>query len=439
MNIYISRKANIKFNIKAHYEQVVKFFIVIIILLLAAALALSVAAIMLDLQFERYTIEAGDCLTAIELAGEGAYFGDDFDPDCLNHSGAYYFTVHKGNERITIRLAVKDTKAPEITVKKVYYAVNGKFPTPEDFIDTVVEADAFTGEFLTEMPETKSFQTHKMKIRFTDASGNRTKIFDVEMTEIYDSTPPKLFIDEVITVPLGQAVEYAPHITMSDNCIGELSYEVDEKSLKIDELGEYTVYVTAVDAVGNKSERVAVLVNVVEEYSPELLSELVEDISSDIADKDDDSPEEICREIYSYLQKNISYSGASDKSDYKRAAYYAFVGGEGDCFSYFSAAKVLFEYFGIENLDIERSRGAASDTHFWSLVNIGDESGERWYHFDATLLRKDKYDHSGCLLTDKQLEAYNLVRENFYLYDKAKYPRTEMEIITSTPSLEEFY
>ncbi len=438
MNIYISRKANIRFTVKARYDEVVKFLFGSIIFLLIAAFALSAAALILSLQFKRYSIEAGDRITAGELFGEGAYFGDDFDPECLDSTGVYYFTVHKDKREHTVRLSVKDTEAPKITVKAVYYAVNGNFPDPLDFIDTVEEASGFRGEFLTEMPEAKSFMTHEMKIRFTDASGNKTKIFDVEMTEIYDSTPPEIFVDEVITVPLGQAVEYAPHITMSDNCVGELSYTVDEKELNIDEIGEYTVYITAIDAVGNKSRRVPVTVNVVDEYSSERFDEMIEDIASEIADRDD-SREEICREIYAYLQKNIIYSGISEKGDYRRAAYYAFVGGEGDCFSYFSAAKALFEYFGIENLDIERSKGAADDTHFWSLINIGDESGERWYHFDATVLRKDKYDHSGCLLTDKQLEAYNRVRENFYLYDKAKYPKTESEIITATPSLEIFY
>ncbi len=438
MYIYISRKANIKFNIKAHYDKVVRAVLAVIALLLVAALALSTAALILSLQFKRYSIEAGDTLTAAQIFGEGTYFGDDFDPACLSRPGTYYITAYKYGKTRTLRLSVKDTKAPEITVKPVYYAVNGNFPKPEDFIDTVFEADAFSGEYLTEMPEAKSFQTHKMKIRFTDASGNKTKIFDVEMTEIYDSTPPELLVAEAITVPLGQAVEYAPHITMKDNCTGELSYEADEKGLKIDEVGEYTVYLTAIDAVGNRSEKVPLTVNVVEEYSPELLEEIVRDVADGIADKDD-TAEEICREIYKYLQKNIAYSGISQKGDFRRAAYYAFVGGEGDCYSYFSAAKVLFDYFSIENLDIERSKGATPDTHFWSLVNIGDESGERWYHFDATLLRKDKYDHSGCLLTDKQLEAYNKVRESFYLYDKVKYPRAASEIITATPSLEALY
>ena len=69
------------------------------------------------------------------------------------------------------------------------------------------------------------------------------------------------------------------------------------------------------------------------------------------------------------------------------------------------------------------------------LVNIGDEGEERWYHFDATVMRQD-YAINSCLLTDAQLEAYSRLRSGFYRYDKSKYPTVESEIITENANLD---
>ena len=111
--------------------------------------------------------------------------------------------------------------------------------------------------------------------------------------------------------------------------------------------------------------------------------------------------------------------------------------GSGDCYSYFAAAKAFLEYLGIENMDIQRLPGYTTDTHYWSLVNIGTEGNPRWYHFDCTRLRAE-YNHSGCLLTDSQVDAYNRVRANFYKYDRSEYPATDTRIITETPSLDDY-
>jgi transglutaminase-like putative cysteine protease len=415
----------------------------IIITLSILAFILGTACLVLDLsQYRRYTVEAGEKLTAADIVGyEGASFGDDFDPEYLNHAGAYYFTVHSKDRDIRIRLKVQDTKAPEITVKKVDFAVGGKLPDPLDFVDTVVEADDFTGEFLTPMPEFKSLGEYKMKVRYTDASGNKTKVFEVTMRQIYDSEPPRVKVKGDVIAYLNESVVYSDYLTLSDNCVGDIRIEeVDVSELDLTKEGEYDVTVVAIDGLNNRSREIELRVKVIaREVDDALLNERISEIIDDIVDEDD-SAEEKCRDIHAYLQRNITYTGSSDKSDWRRAAYNAlFVSGEGDCFSYFSAAKALLEYCGIENKDIQRTRGYTPDTHYWSLVNIGEDGEDAWYHFDATVLRDDKYKHSGCLLTDKQVDAYSKVRESFYKYDRGAYPATKTEIITPTPSLEAFY
>lgn len=92
----------------------------------------------------------------------------------------------------------------------------------------------------------------------------------------------------------------------------------------------------------------------------------------------------------------------------------------------------------MEYREIQRTPGLTSDTHYWLLVNIGTKTSPRWYHYDCTRLRAE-YNHSGCLLTDKQVRAYSKVRANFYAYDTGKYPASSTEIITRTPELEPYY
>ncbi len=444
MTVYISRKAKLKFNIKVYYEDARNFLILMIGALSLMAIGLFITCMVLASRYTNVNIEAGEHIFAEDIFGKGARFCDDYDPECVYREGVYYFTAEAGGERKTVRLSVKDTKAPEITVKDVYIALardgegNLFLPTPEDFIESVSEAGEFHGEFLTEFPEMKKPGEYKMQVRYTDSSGNKTKIFDVKMIQMADIEPPVMDVSPLIIAHVGGAVEYKPYVTLTDNCAGKLSFEVDESELDLGSVGEYTVYITGIDQVGNKSESTAVTVNVVESYDSAELDRLLDEMVDEL-DTEDKSPEQVCRAIYKLVQGELVYTGSSEKGDIRRAAYYALVGGGGDCYSYFALSRLLFERCGIETLDIERLPVKSGETHFWSLVNIGDDQDPRWYHFDATELRADRYDHSGCLLTEKQIDAYSKAREDFYLYDRSAYPDAETEMITPTPRLEEMY
>ena len=129
---------------------------------------------------------------------------------------------------------------------------------------------------------------------------------------------------------------------------------------------------------------------------------------------------------------------SEDTSDRVRIAYESLSNGTGDCYAYDSVAIAFLSRLGVEYKEIQRTPGLTSDTHYWLLVNIGTKTSPRWYHYDCTRLRAE-YNHSGCLLTDKQVRAYSKVRANFYAYDTGKYPASSTEIITRTPELEPYY
>ena len=90
-------------------------------------------------------------------------------------------------------------------------------------------------------------------------------------------------------------------------------------------------------------------------------------------------------------------------------------------------------------MDIQRTPGFTTDTHYWSLVNIGDATGARWYHYDATRLL-NSYGPDGCLITDKQLFAYNkYINLTFYAYDQSQYPISSTHIISPSNVLERYF
>ena len=441
MTVFINKKHGLKFNIPGERDKVIRYTRVLITALLAISVILAIFCAVLFFQTKHVTIEAGQALSAADIAkNEAAVFGNDFDPDCVNHAGVYHFTVLSKGEEIDVRLEVKDTQAPKVTVKNVCTAVGASIPDPTEFIDTVYEPDSYTGEYVKKFSEIKSMGTYSAKVRFTDASGNKTEIFDVNMTIIVDTEAPEIEVKSDIVTYVGEAVSYKQNITVKDNCTGEITLTVDDSEVELSEAGEYTAYVYATDAVGNRSDKVKVTVRVYsEEITQAALNEKIAAAADDIGITESMTAEQKCRAIYEYVYGRISYVSTSDKTSWQRAAYEAlFVSGSGDCYSYFAAAKALLEYYGIENLDVQRMAGYTTDTHYWSLVNIGTEDSPRWYHFDCTHLRSE-YNHSGCLLTDKQVDAYNKVRKYFRLYDKSAYPAIAKEIITPTPELENLY
>ncbi len=256
-----------------------------------------------------------------------------------------------------------------------------------------------------------------------------------------DLTPPVILGAKNITVYKGESVAYRKGITLEDDSGSEnVTLTVDSSKVNTNEPGTYAAVYTAKDKAGN-AKSVTIFVFVLNISVDTMNSELDKVISKII--KSGMTKEEQCRAVYAYVQSHIAYSGTSEKTDWRTEAYRVLFStgsdaGTGDCFSFFAAAKAFLERLEIENLDIQRTPGLINETHYWSLVNIGDDENPRWYHFDATRLRAE-YNHSGCLLTEMQTDAYDHVRKYFYAYDKSAYPAASSVIITPTPELEPYY
>ncbi len=259
---------------------------------------------------------------------------------------------------------------------------------------------------------------------------------------IGDKTAPNIRIkddNDYIIAYVGEGISFKSQLDVTDNLTSasKISVKTDSSKVNTDIEGDYYATVTATDKKGNKSTQVVVVRVYAERVTWDKLQTVIAPIAKKIID-DGMSAEEKCREIYSYVRAEIDYYDYSDKSNWMQAAYYGLRDGKGDCFTYYSVAKAFLEYYGIDNEMVQRKTGKTSGTHFWSVVNIGDASSPRWYHFDCTRLSPDKY-HMGCLMTDAQLEEYNQLRGDtkgndedyyFYYYDSSKLPKIQTTIIT---------
>ncbi len=388
-----------------------------------------------------YTLEAGEDLPSpYRLVGaDGAAYVAGFDESCVNRPGKYTIPMTDAEGRkYNLKLTVRDRRAPVVTTKHVYYAKGVGVPNALDFINTIEEADEYEAYFECDLPDMDQIGDYDITFRVEDASGNRTKELHSILTVIEDYEAPTFTVVPELSAFVGEAIAYRKGLVVEDNCGGEVDVQVDSSAVDTNTPGDYTVSFTATDASGNTSWATTNIHIYENQVTEEQLNEQIDAVIAQIITPDMDKEAQL-RAVYRYVYDHIAYTSDSDKSDWVRAAYDGlFMTGSGDCFNYFAAAIAFCRRLGIDYREIERTPGAAEGTHFWIMVNIGDDEKPRWYHFDCTHLRAS-YSHSGCLLTDQQIKAFNRFRAGFYAYDSSKYPATDKTIITRTPDLEKYY
>ena len=388
-----------------------------------------------------YTLEAGNDLPSpYRLVGaDGATYVAGFDETCVNRPGTYEIPMTDATgKKYRLKLTVLDRSAPEVTTRHVYYAKGVGKPNALDFINTIREADEYTAYFESELPDMNQIGDYDVVFRVEDASGNRTGELHSILTVVEDTQAPVFAEVPELSAFVGEAIAYRKGVVVTDNCGGEVEVQVDSSAVDPDTPGDYTVGFTATDASGNTAWATTVLHIYENQVTEEQLNEKIDLVIAEIITPDMDKEAQL-RAVYDYVYNHIAYTSDSDKSDWIRAAYDGlFMTGSGDCYNYFAAAIAFCRRLGIDYREIERTPGAAEGTHFWIMVNIGTADKPRWYHFDCTHLRAS-YSHSGCLLTDTQIRAFNRFRAGFYAYDAASYPATDKTIITRTPDLEKYY
>lgn len=220
-----------------------------------------------------------------------------------------------------------------------------------------------------------------------------------------DTEPPTVSASD-FEITEGDTISYKKHISVTDNMDEEPIIEIDNTSVDSETPGQYEVTYTVSDHAGNQVITKVMLtvkekVYNFDEDADEWLSHEAKLILSEII-TDDMNDMQKGYAIYRWTKRHISYSNSSDKSDYRIGARDGFRKRRGDCFTYFSVAKVLLDEAGIQNMDMVKLRKSKKESrHYWSLINVGTG----WYHFDCTQYRypKDNF----YMVTDKELKKWD--------------------------------
>ena len=321
----------------------------------------------------------------------------------------------------------------ELKVKNLTWAVCTVLPEADRFVEKMPSGYSVRFAEHYSFPSTGSYD---LSLIFTDGAG-REQTEAVRLTLISEVEPPVISGVSDIIVHIGEGVAYKSGITVSDNCDGDVVWNVDDSAVNLLAEGDYPIVYSARDAVGNESKKTAYVHVYREKITEDMLFEIIDAKITEAGIRRDMSREEQCRRIFSWVQNNVKFIDESDKNSWVRAAYTGLTNEpnmKGDCFTYFSIAKAFLDRLGIENMCIQRSKEATEyckETHYWNYVNIGDAEHPRWYHFDTTHLKDGA---KNCLLTLQQLRDYDNGRDKFagyfYDFDASEYPASETTVIT---------
>ncbi|HHU89702.1 MAG TPA: transglutaminase [Clostridiaceae bacterium] len=269
-----------------------------------------------------------------------------------------------------------------------------------------------------EQPDFSLVGEQTVKLILEDEANNQTEL-EAKLTVIQDTEPPEIYGVKDNTIYLNTPVSFKKGVYVYDNRDGEIQVQVDSSNVNQKKTGEYKVIYTATDSSGNTSSKEAIYTVKEMRVTMEQLEELADEILARITTPDMTLREKAW-EIYQYVNKHLTYTGYSDKTDWMFEAYNGITNAVGDCFTYFAMSELLLNRIGMETMRVERLSKPGEAKHYWHLVDFG----EGWYHFDACIHIPKLVSF---MLTDAEMDAFSarVGKDNYYYrFDKSNYPRT---------------
>jgi transglutaminase-like putative cysteine protease len=312
-------------------------------------------------------------------------------------------------------IEVNDTTPPKATISNRQAWKDEVLPALS-FVTEIVDFSEVTAAYKVE-PDFTRVGTQEVTLFLEDAYGNFIEKQAI-LTVKADTEPPKILGTRDKTVYEGDGVAYRKGISVTDNKDTDLEVKVDSSAVNLKKVGIYNVIYTAEDLAGNKATVQTTVTVIKFVVSEDMVNELADEILAKIV-KNDMTKLEIAEAIYSWIKKNVGYTGDSDKTDWLKEAYRAMEDKKGDCFTFYAVSQALLTRAGIDNMCVTRVGGKTK--HFWNLVNCGDG----WYHFDSC----PNKDHlETFMLTDKELDDFAELRGSYYYNrDESLYPATPEE------------
>jgi len=272
-------------------------------------------------------------------------------------------------------LHVTDTTPPTVTTVNVEINI-GESVGPEDFIADAFDASGIESITFVEGVDEIPLHSRTVEIALADIYGNRT-VLTAELTVLRNQTPPVIEGVNAIQAMVGSTIVYRRGVTAYDDFGNRLTLHIDNRRVDADTIGTYTVSYWAEDLSGQRTE-VEVDVYIIS-IDPDEIDRQIEDILDRIL-TDDMTQVQQTRAIHRHIRSVVRYTATRGRphSIYE-GVHIALTVGSGNCYIYYSFAKMLLDAAGIENITMTRVPHAPS-VHFWNLVNA---DGLGWYHFDA--------------------------------------------------------
>ncbi|MBQ9030450.1 MAG: hypothetical protein IJ106_03240 [Parasporobacterium sp.] len=242
-----------------------------------------------------------------------------------------------------------------------------------------------------------------------------------------DSAAPVIYGVMPIVVYSGHSVAYKDGIYLSDDNDSNPNLEIDNSQVDLTVPGVYPVTYIARDRDGNVTEELTTVTVLegTELISEEEINQLADRVLEAIIPDDTISDEMKCLKVYEYLHA-IGYVDEVHSPDWLQNAYWMLTKREGDCFCYYSVARLLLTRLGYEVMEVRNNNNYV---HYWCLVSI--DKGATWWHFDACCWSWGE-DGILCLVSDRYLAEFtrrHMTSDGrlIHAWDMTLYPSTPAE------------
>ena len=348
-----------------------------------------------DILINEAVIEAGSDIEVsafFKECPEDARFVTDISCIDTTEPAVYKLIVsYGGSTESEVILRIEDRTGPSGEAVPVTLYCNWKMPEASECVAHLYDLSGIASvSYRDGTPRFKEGGTFDVPVEVTDVYGNVT-VINVPFTMIDDHTAP--FIRGIRDFEVGEDphdLDLFDGVWVIDDYDKEPVLKVDDSSVDYSQEGEYEITYQAIDKAGNiRIEKAKLTVKFPSEETGGGYDVFYFDGKSGdpyplaneiLAGLWRSSEVETARAIFTWVHSNIYYRTVRGYMSYEDAAYTGFSKRCGDCYVYFSCAKMLLDCAGIPNMMVTRSPSYGNG-HYWNLVFLEGA----WYHCDATM------------------------------------------------------
>ena len=287
----------------------------------------------------------------------------DIDKINKEEVGEYEIVSEINGAKETVKIIIKDTKAPDLKLKKVTIYDDEEIDGKEDFISSVKDASGDVKTTLKTEIDYSKIGTQDIVIEAEDKYGNKVEK-TTTLTIRKDTDGPVFYGVSSMSVTKNSSVNFKRGVSAVDARDGSCSFTVDTSNVNLSKAGTYYAKYTAKDKKGNTTTvNRKVTVNHNQEDTNNKFNEFY---NSYLAGQS-------VQGMVSTIKNKIGYNSSWGGDD---PVWYGLTNYSGNCYVHALLVQKALNKAGYEN----RLIYTTDRTHYWNLVY---QNGV-WRHYDAT-------------------------------------------------------